>query len=112
MYSRELLKGTLSVIILKLLAENGRMYGYEIYTRVKNISNDKIILKDGSLYPALAKLTKQGYLTFEEEMVGNRKRKYYRLTKEGVVAKTNHLEEVEDFISTINRVLFPKFEVI
>ncbi|MFK7757039.1 MAG: PadR family transcriptional regulator [Flavobacteriales bacterium] len=112
MYSRELLKGTLSVIILKLLAENGRMYGYEMFTRVKSMSDEKIVLKDGSLYPALAKLTKQGFLTVEEEMVGNRKRKYYTLTKEGVEAKATHMAEVKDFISTINRVLFPKFESV
>ncbi len=37
MYSKELLKGTLSVIILNLLAENGRMYGDEIFKRVKDI---------------------------------------------------------------------------
>lgn len=100
------------MIILKLLAENGRMYGYEIFTKVKNVSDEKIILKDGSLYPALAKLTKLGYLTFEEEMVGNRKRKYYTLTKDGVEAKTTHLDEVKDFISTLNLVLFPKLEVV
>jgi hypothetical protein len=47
MYSKELLKGTLSAILLKLLAENGRMYGYEISQKVKEITDGKIQLKDG-----------------------------------------------------------------
>jgi len=44
MYSKELLKGTLSVIILKLLAERGKMYGYQITQLVKQLSDDKILL--------------------------------------------------------------------
>ena len=52
MNSKELLKGTLTVIILKLLSERDRMYGYEMYQQVKELSDGKILLKDGSLYPA------------------------------------------------------------
>lgn len=44
MYSKELLKGTISAIILKLLAEQPRMYGYEIFNRVKELSEGKILL--------------------------------------------------------------------
>ena len=79
MYSKELLKGTLTAIILNLLAENGKMYGYEIFQKVKELSNEKILLKDGSLYPALQKLTKDGLLSVEEQLIGKRVRKYYYL---------------------------------
>ena len=51
MYSKELLKGTIDTIILNLLANNDKMYGYEISQRVKEQTDGKILLKDGSLYP-------------------------------------------------------------
>lgn len=111
MYSKELLKGTLSAIILNLLAENGKMYGYEIFQRVKELSDDKILLKDGSLYPALQKMTKDGLLNFEEQHIGKRVRKYYFLTPKGQEKKIQYLEELKDFISTINSIVFPQFRI-
>lgn len=112
MYSKELLKGTLSVIILNLLAENGRMYGYEIYQHVKQRSDEKILLKDGSLYPALQKMTKDGLLTYEEEYIGKRVRKYYLLTAKGRVEKTALLDELKDFIATLNKLISPQLNTI
>ena len=56
MYSKELVKGTISVIILKLLKDNLRMYGYQITQKVVELSSSKIRFKEGSLYPALHKL--------------------------------------------------------
>lgn len=106
MYSKELLKGTISAIILKLLAEQERMYGYEIYTRVKELSDGKIILKDGSLYPALQKMTQDGLLSFKEEEVGGRIRKYYYITNAGRKEKALFVEELRDFMSTLNRIVF------
>ncbi len=111
MYSKELLKGTLSVIVLNLLAENGRMYGYEIFQKVKELSEGKILLKDGSLYPALQRMTKDGLLTFEEEYIGKRVRKYYLLTSKGKVEKKAHLEELRDFIETLTKVVYPKLSL-
>lgn len=106
MYSKELLKGTLSIIILNLLADNGRMYGYEIYQRVKELSDEKILLKDGSLYPALQKMTKDGLLSYEEEYIGKRVRKYYKLTSTGKKQKTVYLEELKEFLDTLDKVIF------
>lgn len=108
MYSKELLKGTLSAIILKLLSEQERMYGYEMSMRVKELSEGKILLKDGSLYPALQKMTSDGLLSFKEENVGGRVRKYYYITKQGQSKKTAYVEELKDFITTINKVVFPE----
>lgn len=112
MYSKELLKGTLSVIILNLLAENDRMYGYEIFKHVKELSNEKILLKDGSLYPALQKMTKSGLLSFEEVYIGKRVRKYYSLTTKGKKEKVRHLEELKDFIATLNKIVFNQLNPI
>lgn len=107
MYSKELLKGTLSAIILTLLAENERMYGYEIFQRVKEQSDGKILIKDGSLYPALQKMTKDGLLSFEEEYIGKRVRKYYFLTTAGEAEKVRYLQELKDFMATLNKIVFP-----
>ena len=105
MYSKELLKGTLSVIILKLLDEHGRMYGYQITQLVKKLSDDKILIKEGSLYPALHKLKEDGLLNVETENIGNRVRHYYSLTKKGVEIKTEKEAEIKDFIITINKII-------
>ena len=111
MFSKELLKGTLSAIILKLLSEKDRMYGYEISLRVKELSEGKILLKDGSLYPALQKMTSDGLLSFKEENVGGRVRKYYYLTRTGHKKKAAHVEELKDFISTLNKIVFGEVSV-
>jgi DNA-binding PadR family transcriptional regulator len=112
MYSKELLKGTLSAILLKLLSENERMYGYEISQKVKELTEGKIILKDGSLYPALQKMTADGLLSFKEEIVGGRVRKYYYLTKKGQKEKAAYFDELKDFILTLNTIVFPQLKTI
>lgn len=105
MYSKELLKGTLSAIILKLLDDNGKMYGYQITQMVKKLSDDKILLKEGSLYPALHKLKENGLLNVETENIGKRVRHYYSLTKKGVEMKIEKEAEIKDFISTLNKII-------
>lgn len=105
MYSRELLKGILKPMILKLLSEKERMYGYEIVQCVKERSNQKILVKEGSLYPTLHALAKEGLLSTETVMVGNRTRKYYRLTEKGRGKVAPVESEVMDFAETL-RVLF------
>ncbi|MEM9339063.1 MAG: helix-turn-helix transcriptional regulator [Bacteroidota bacterium] len=111
MYSKELLKGTLEVIVLKLLSEHGKMYGYELSQKVKEQTEGKIHLKDGSLYPALHKLTKDGMLTYEEVNIGKRVRKYYKLTSQGEDQKAALLDEVKDFIKTLEKVIFSDFQI-
>ncbi|MFT4736406.1 MAG: PadR family transcriptional regulator PadR [Cyclobacteriaceae bacterium] len=106
MHSKELLKGTLEVIVLQVLSEKGKMYGYELSQVVKERTDGKIHLKDGSLYPALHKLTKDGILTFEEVNIGKRIRKYYKLTPKGVEQKETLLDEMRDFIQTIEKIVF------
>jgi DNA-binding PadR family transcriptional regulator len=105
MYSKELLKGTLSAIILKLLAENERMYGYQIAQKVKELSSNKILIKEGSLYPALHKLKEDGLVSIETMHIGKRVRRYYKLTKKGRLTKIEKVKEIEDFIRTIKKII-------
>ena len=60
MHSPELLKGTLQTILLKVLKDHGKMYGYEITQRVKELSDGRILLTEGALYPSLHKLEAEG----------------------------------------------------
>jgi len=105
MYSRELIKGTLSVIILKLLDENHKMYGYQITKMVKQLSDDKILIKEGSLYPALHKLKEDGLIEVQTENVGKRIRNYYSLTPAGIIVKNEKEAELMDFIQTISKII-------
>lgn len=110
MYSKQLLKGTLKTIILKLLAENERMYGYEITQRVKERTAGKIILTEGALYPALHKLEAEGLVRTEKEHVGRRLRKYYRLTPAGNTATSDKVREFEEFVRAMQMILHPSLD--
>lgn len=105
MHSTELVKGTLQTIILKLLADNDTMYGYEITQRVKELSEGKMILTEGALYPTLHKMEAEGLLTTEKKSFGKRVRKYYSLTATGKSSVVEKVQEFEAFISTMFNVL-------
>lgn len=108
MNSNELLKGTLKTIVLRLLAENERMYGYEITQRVKELTHGEIVLTEGALYPALHKLEAAGLVSVEKVALGRRIRKYYRLTPAGNAAMAKRIEEFESFVRAIQLILNPK----
>lgn len=108
MYSKELLKGTLQTIILKLLSENGRMYGYEITQRVKELSAGNIQLTEGALYPTLHKLEAEGMLHTETVHMGKRIRKYYSLTSEGTATATEKINEFAEFMQMMKMLLLFK----
>jgi PadR family transcriptional regulator PadR len=105
MIQTELLKGTLGTIILKLLEEKGRMYGYEIVQLVKEMSGEKILVKEGSLYPALHKLEADKLLVAEEVFIGKRVRRYYSLTSSGKISAKASVDELLAFLQTIHQLI-------
>ncbi len=107
MISNELLKGTLKTIILNLLTENKRMYGYEITQEVEKLSEGKIQLTWGALYPTLHKLEADGLIISEDYNIGKRVRKYYRLTPEGSNATNDKMEEFAEFVRIMKKILKP-----
>lgn|SRR5688500_10160474 len=109
MHSPELLKGTLQTIVLKVLKDHGKMYGYEITQRVKELSDGRILLTEGALYPALHKLEADGMLKTEVVNIGKRIRKYYLLTSPGKVHAKERVSEFADFIETMASVLQVKW---
>jgi DNA-binding PadR family transcriptional regulator len=105
--STELLKGSLKSIVLKLLSENKRMYGYEITQTVETLSGGKIKLTYGALYPILHKLESEGSVQTETEVVNNRTRVYYKLTETGFNTAREKVNELEEFIATIKILISP-----
>ncbi len=93
---------------MKLLEEKGRMYGYEITQKVKEITNGELAITEGALYPALHKLEAEGFLEVEVEKVDNRIRKYYKLTENGQKEVVNRLSELEEFIRNMQTLVNPK----
>jgi len=79
----ELLQGTLDMLILKAVSL-GPLHGYGVLLRIQQISKDRLETQQGSLYPALYRLERQGWITSEwGESENKRKAKYYRLTTAG-----------------------------
>jgi DNA-binding PadR family transcriptional regulator len=101
----EFIKGTLRTIILKLLAQQKRMYGYEITQRVAQLSRDEIKLTYGALYPTLYKLEAEGLLVTTTEVVDNRARKYYALTAEGRKLAKAKVSELQRFTEILQAIL-------
>lgn len=104
-HNQQLFKGSLNTILLKLLSENEKMYGYEITKKVKEITGGTIVLTEGALYPALHKLEADGFLDVSIENVGNRPRKYYALTKKGKNETSIKIKELVSFFEQMNKIL-------
>ena len=79
----ELLQGTLDLLILKAVSL-GPLHGYGVLLRLQQISNDRLVIQQGSLYPALYRLEHQGLIAGEwGESENKRRAKYYSLTAAG-----------------------------
>jgi PadR family transcriptional regulator PadR len=104
-YSPELLKGTLKTIILKLLADNRKMYGYEITQKVRELTRDEIQITEGALYPTLHALESDKLVVTQTEYIGKRVRKYYSLSVTGRAAAREKLKEFSNFIRTMSTLL-------
>ncbi len=103
----ELLRGTLDLLILKVLAP-GAAHGYLIARRILTRSDGALLVEEGSLYPALHRLERRGWLESEwgtsEE---NRRARFYRLSRSGRRELGEREREWEAMASAIGRVLNP-----
>lgn len=94
----ELVQGTLDMLILKTLS-GGAKHGYAIVRRIQDASLGLLRIEEGSLYPALHRMQRRGWLASEWGVSeSNRKAKYYRLTPAG-------REQLEREIATWNRLV-------
>lgn len=103
--NRELLKGSLELMLLVLL-EAGPMYGYQIVKEVQARSGDALRLKEGSLYPALHRLERDGLVESAwEQRRDGANRRYYHLTAAGRAAAEAKRAEWRRFTTAVEGVL-------
>jgi PadR family transcriptional regulator PadR len=83
-HNNDRLQGTLDLLVLKTLVSRGRMHGYGITLHIERISEEVLRLEEGSLYPALHRMTQSGWLRSEwGASEHNRRARYYSITAAG-----------------------------
>ena len=100
----DMIRGTLDMLILKVLSL-GPMHGWGISERIQLISRDELQVNQGSLYPALHKLTQEGWIkSYWDLTENNRKARYYRLTRAGekqLQVETEHWERLAAAVARV-----------
>ena len=94
--NKKFLNGTLKTIVLALLKENGKMYGYEICQLTKDKTDDEILLTEGAIYPTLHRLEKEGLIVSSKERINGRIRKYYAIN-------VSSLREIDSQINMLSQ---------
>jgi DNA-binding PadR family transcriptional regulator len=108
MISTDLIKGSIKTIVLKLLNEEGPMHGYAITRKVEELTEGKIKLTYGALYPILHKLENEKILVTASENYNNRLRIYYSLTPKGHSVIIEKIKELNEFIEAIKMIAEPR----
>src|SRR5437016_243128 len=103
---KEILQGTLDLMVLKTLDTLGRLHGYGISQRIQQISEDVLYLNQGTLYPALIRLEERGWIASEWGVSeNNRKARYYSLTRSGRKQLKEGVEYWRSMVAIMARVL-------
>jgi transcriptional regulator len=102
----EILQGTLDLMVLKTLDSMGPMHGYGIARRIEQVSEESLLINQGTIYLCLIRLVQKGWIDDEwGTSENNRKAKFYSISKAGrkqLVAETENWERVA---GTIGRLL-------
>jgi PadR family transcriptional regulator PadR len=102
----EIPPGTLQLLILKTLARSEEMHGFEIAESIERDSADVFTVEEGSLYPALQRMLVKGWVTAEwGTTAGNRRARYYQLTRAGRKQLEAERAQFERVTGAIVRVL-------
>lgn len=106
----ELLQGTLDLLILRTL-RLGPAHGHAIAKAIEHGSDDVLQIEQGSLYPALHRLIKRGWIAFEDgASENNRRAKYYRLTAKGRKQLQIETSKWDKLVQAIGRILRPAIQ--
>lgn len=101
----DLIQGTLDMLILKTLAL-GPMHGWGVSQRIQQVTEDVLVINQGSLYPALYRLEQQGLIKSEwGSSDNNRQAKFYALTRTGKKQLTEETENWERLSAAVDRIL-------
>jgi PadR family transcriptional regulator PadR len=103
----ELLHGTLDALVLKTLSWGPR-HGYAIARWIEDITDDALRIEEGSLYPALYRMERRGWIEAEWGLSeNNRKVKFYRLTAAGRERLAVETAQWSRFTTAVSKVLLP-----
>ena len=99
-----MIRGTLDMLILKVISSEP-LHGWGISERIQLISDDQLQVNQGSLYPALHKLTSEGWIkSYWELTENNRKARYYKLTRAGerqLAVETEHWDRLAAAVARV-----------
>jgi transcriptional regulator len=105
-HTNDRLQGTLDLLVLKTLASRGPMHGYGITLHIEQISKEILRLEEGSLYPALHRMTQAGWLRPEwGASDNNRRARYYSISPAGRRQLANEEENWAQLTEAVARVL-------
>ena len=102
----DLLQGTLDLMVLQTLSAMGPLHGYGIARRIERVSDDEILLNQGTIYASLVRLQQRGWIAAEWGISdNNRKAKFYSLTRRGRKKLAEDSAYWERLSSVMGRVL-------
>jgi PadR family transcriptional regulator PadR len=104
----DVLQGTLDLMVLKTLETMGPLHGYGIARRIEQVSDNSLILNQGTIYPALLRLEQRGWISSEWGTSDtNRRAKFYSLSRIGRKQIEMETENWERVAATMARFLAP-----
>ena len=102
----DLLQGTLDLMVLQTLATMGSLHGYGIARRIEQVSGDKVLLNQGTIYASLVRLQQRGWISAEwGTSLNNRKAKFYSITRKGRIQLSQDAAHWQRLSSVMGRVL-------
>lgn len=100
------LQGTLDLLVLKTLAQMGKLHGYGIVLHIQRASDELLRVEEGSLYPALHRMEQSGWIASEWALTETgRRAKYYRLTATGKKRLEAAEKDFEELVKGVRAIL-------
>ncbi len=105
-FSKEILKGSIEVIVLQALSELKEAYGYQLLTAIQDLSDGTFEFQESTLYPLLYRLEEKDYLkSYRKKAPNGKERRYYELTAKGRKVLAEKRNEMSSFVLGINKLL-------
>jgi transcriptional regulator len=100
------LQGTLDLLVLKTLAQMGRLHGYGIVQHIQRVSDELLRVEEGSLYPALHRMEQSGWIASDWALTDTgRRAKYYKLTAAGRRRLDEAEKDFEELVKGVRAIL-------
>ena len=102
----DILQGTLDLMVLRTLSTLGSLHGYGIARRIEQVSGDRVILNQGTIYTSLVRLEQRGWIRSKWGVSeNNRRARFYSITKAGEKQLVTETENWERMAAVMGRVL-------